>query len=126
MSQIFANTCTCGRRAQRGSTLCERCAQRLDAREKQRPSDAERLIDEPWRRRYDSAEYRRNRRLVLARAGGRCEMPECDRPLGRKPQVDHVIALRDGGDDSVGNLRAVCGHCHGRKTWRDRKRRPEG
>lgn len=35
-------------------------------------------------------------------------------------EVDHVIALHNGGTNEVGNLVALCRDCHGKKTAMDR------
>lgn len=58
---------------------------------------------------------------VLARAGGLCECPECR--LGYPKaitldtfELDHVVRVSDGGDNSIGNLRAVHWRCHARLT----------
>ena len=32
-------------------------------------------------------------------------------------QIDHVIPLHDGGDNSVNNLQALCVECHATKTY---------
>lgn len=44
-------------------------------------------------------------------------------------EVDHIRALRDGGDNALDNLAPCCHECHLRKTMRDvsgRKRRQTG
>lgn len=35
-------------------------------------------------------------------------------------QVDHVLPLSMGGDDSEGNLQGLCASCHSKKTRRER------
>ena len=79
---------------------------------------------------YGSREYQANRKVVLARAAGRCEL--CGTSL-RRLQVDHVIPVSRGGGHDLGNLRALCsgpGSCHASKTavegggFRRRKRPP--
>jgi hypothetical protein len=92
-------------------------------------------------RNYGTAEYKRNRAVVLRQAGGRCQCPgDCgghtgacgrrDRPL----QTDHIIPVSAGGGPHVGNLRAVCsgpGSCHAAITaqqgggYRARNRRAD-
>jgi 5-methylcytosine-specific restriction endonuclease McrA len=64
------------------------------------------------REKYDHPEYRRNRRLALRRANGHCE--KCGRTKARL-EVDHRVALANGGDHSIGNLWVLCsgpGGCH--------------
>ncbi len=34
-------------------------------------------------------------------------------------EVDHIVAKAKGGDDSDGNLRGACRHCHSSKTARE-------
>jgi 5-methylcytosine-specific restriction protein A len=65
---------------------------------------------------YGDREYQRNRKIVLARANGRCE--QCG-TRSRRVQVDHVIPVSQGGTHQVGNLQVLCsgpGSCHARKT----------
>jgi 5-methylcytosine-specific restriction protein A len=69
----------------------------------------------PWQghnSQYDTAAYRRNRKLALGRAGHRCE--QCG-AAGRL-HCDHIIPLSRGGTDDLGNLRIMCPACHGAKT----------
>jgi 5-methylcytosine-specific restriction endonuclease McrA len=40
----------------------------------------------------------------------------CKNQLSYTYEIDHNIALKDGGDNSVENLIALCRECHGRKT----------
>lgn len=99
-------TCTvCGRRGVAGTTRCE-----LHWAPRHSP-----------RHQYQTAEYRRHRRQVLERAAGRCEA--CGEPTGDTTQVDHIVPIRDGGDNSLANLRALCRDCHRQKTQLDRERR---
>jgi 5-methylcytosine-specific restriction endonuclease McrA len=74
---------------------------------------------------YKSGEYQRNRLVVLAAAGGRCQWPGCDRPAGT---VDHIIPLAYGGSHDLANLRASCAKCNSRggmaivNEWRRQRR----
>jgi 5-methylcytosine-specific restriction endonuclease McrA len=81
-----------------------------------------RTVKPPWRR-FTSWQPVRDRRvvaLVLRRAKGRCEMPEC----GYTPfltargdpylEVHHITQLRDGGSDHPSNAAALCPICHRR------------
>lgn len=56
---------------------------------------------------------------VFERAGGRCE--ECTRKLhaGDPRQIDHRIALINGGENRETNLQLLCGWCHKGKTKQD-------
>jgi 5-methylcytosine-specific restriction endonuclease McrA len=38
-------------------------------------------------------------------------------------EVEHLVALSDGGDNSLGNLRLLCVACHKRKTSAERSSR---
>jgi len=52
----------------------------------------------------------------------------CNSMLDATYEVDHIIALDDGGDNSIGNLQALCRNCHGKKTMNDniKRRYPDG
>ena len=41
----------------------------------------------------------------------------CDELLKPDCQLDHIIPLEDGGEDSVDNLQALCVSCHSEKTY---------
>lgn len=45
---------------------------------------------------------------------------DCKRQLPAWFEVDHVIALHNGGSNEVNNLVALCRDCHGKKTAMDR------
>lgn len=69
-------------------------------------SEAWRGRPTPTERGYD-AEYRRNRKIALARDGYRCV--HCGPPAS---QADHVVAVSKGGTSAVENLVASCGRCN--------------
>lgn len=87
-------------------------------------AEGERTERQPWRKGYSDPAYRRARAEALERAGGRCE--ECGEELGEGAEVDHVVALRDGGANVIGNLLVRCRRCHRRKSAADRRRRALG
>jgi 5-methylcytosine-specific restriction endonuclease McrA len=69
--------------------------------------------------------WRRLRQAVLDASDGRCAIrgPTC---TGWATQVDHVVAVADGGGDDWGNLRPSCRACNlraGAQTTNDRARR---
>lgn len=108
-------TCTvCGARGVGGTSRCQDHLAPVQ-------TEAERLARQPYRRGYQTAEYRRNRRLCLQFAAGRCS--QCRGPLGDDPHVDHIIPLRDGGSDELKNLQATCPRCNYDKKRVDRQRR---
>jgi HNH endonuclease len=85
---------------------------------------------------YKDPVYLKNRAIVLARAGGRCE--RCGKRTSHL-EVDHIesvasaLAAGREPDHSVPNLRVLCkgpGSCHARKTAEDshhaRQRRASG
>lgn len=75
---------------------------------------------------YRTPEYAAWRQAVIARAGGRCQDPECRAPhrRGQRLYADHVVELKDGGAPfDVSNGMARCGASHTRKTARARAAR---
>lgn len=44
----------------------------------------------------------------------------CAKQLDATYEVDHIIALKDGGSNHVSNLTALCRNCHGQKTMLDK------
>ena len=59
------------------------------------------------------------KRQVAARAAWRCAV--CDNLLNSSFEVDHVVALENGGEDDIlTNAQALCSNCHGLKSQRER------
>ncbi len=54
---------------------------------------------------YSTPKWQRLRAAVLKRARGRCEIEGCK---DRACIVDHITSRRNGGSDTMGNLRALC------------------
>jgi|TARA_B000000475_G_C15902693_1_gene409258 hypothetical protein len=54
------------------------------------------------------------KKYVAAQQGWKCNM--CNDQLSHTFQVDHKIDLQFGGDNSIGNLAALCNNCHAEKT----------
>jgi len=63
---------------------------------------------------YQTQEWKDLRTRVLARDRYTCKLalPGCG---VRASIADHIIARRDGGSDTMMNLRAVCWACHNRR-----------
>lgn len=62
----------------------------------------------------------RVRLRVIDRQGGKCGT--CNRKLGmcgEAIEIDHVVALINGGQHHEANLQALCGMCHAAKTRQD-------
>ena len=119
-------TCWCGRAAITGSSTCalHQVARRLDISEAQRRQTNRRRNQRADHREYDSAEFKRNRPLVLERARGRCE--SCGRRIGLRARdwvCDHIVPIVDGGGSEMSNLGALCVPCSNAKTRLDRARR---
>jgi hypothetical protein len=54
------------------------------------------------------------KKFVAARQEWKCS--SCGRLLEATYQVDHTVALMNGGEDSTSNMTAMCVSCHCRKT----------
>ena len=67
---------------------------------------------------YGDPEYKRNKKIVRRRSGGRCEVIKDGRPCGSRSRVqcDHIIPVTQGGTHHLDNLRDACFSCHARKT----------
>lgn len=63
---------------------------------------------------------------IFEACGGRCAA--CDRRLSAADDwdVDHVIALANGGTDDDANLQILCGWCHDDKTPDDLRQAAKG
>ena len=59
------------------------------------------------------------RTAALARAGNRCEQCQATGRL----EVDHVVAVADGGAETIDNAQVLCRTCHVAKTTRDLRER---
>ena len=58
------------------------------------------------------------KKVVAANQKWHCNM--CKNMLDASYEVDHVVPLYKGGDNSVNNLQALCRNCHGKKTISDK------
>lgn len=65
---------------------------------------------------YGGPEWSSLRRQVLIRDAWQCR--QCGKICedGGDAQVDHIVAKRAGGADSLDNLQTLCRRCHGKKT----------
>src|SRR6185437_11918321 len=72
---------------------------------------------------YLTPEYKRWRKLVIARAGGMCEQRGCGR-AERRMFADHIKEIKDGGSPyDPANGQCLCGSHHTLKTVAMRARR---
>lgn len=85
--------------------------------------EAERIARNPYRLAYKDAEYARNRQLRFERARGHCEYCGVGPLRSGEWESDHVIELRDGGTNTIDNIRVACKPCHRKKTAARRKQR---
>ncbi|MGS2809409.1 HNH endonuclease [Nocardia sp. MW-W600-9] len=65
-----------------------------------------------------SAEFRRNRPIVLARDAFQCQL-RWQGCTATAVEVDHRRNFARGGTDDLDNLQSVCAACHKRKTGRE-------
>lgn len=76
------------------------------------------LIYIQYNKRNDGSMRRRitepQKKVVAARQGWRCS--HCGELLAATYQVDHTVALCNGGEDTLSNLTAMCVSCHATKT----------
>lgn len=101
---------------------CPRCAApKATHGARSREQERLRFAENPWRRRYDTAAYRKARQLVIERQGGRCAA--CGRQVAARSGgrwavtyggVHHIRPLSQGGSDGAGNLVLLCAACHNR------------
>jgi 5-methylcytosine-specific restriction protein A len=82
-------------------------------------------LDKPWFGRKGSGRggrpWRRLRDLVLRRDHFICHCDECKALDRIRPahEVDHIVAVAEGGTDEPSNLRAINHDCHELKTRRE-------
>lgn len=74
----------------------------------------------------------RGRRLQSIRDAHFAKHPLCVRCLAKKPkqfsvatQLDHILALVNGGQDVESNRQGLCDPCHDEKTREDMNWRPK-
>jgi predicted ATP-grasp superfamily ATP-dependent carboligase len=54
------------------------------------------------------------KKYIGSKQGWKCS--SCNKILDHTYEIDHKLALKDGGDNSIENLTALCVHCHRLKT----------
>ena len=65
---------------------------------------------------YKTDDYAKWREVVIARAGGKCQWPGCER-AERRMFADHIRELKDGGAPfDPANGQCLCGRHHTLKT----------
>lgn len=93
-----------------------------ERRQPETPFDSSGLRDGPARpgtlpgaRTHKRSVSEARRKFVAARQKWCCAGP-CGKLLPAAFEIDHIIRLDRGGDNSVQNLVALCRNCHGEKT----------
>lgn len=108
------NCARAGCRRLTDSRFCDQC---------KGPHERERLQAEPWRRWYQTAEWRALRMRVLTRDGFRCQCVDCQGryvwPLATI--ADHKVPHRGHAADfwNEDGIQALTTVCHNRKTARE-------
>jgi len=70
-----------------------------------------------WRGRTDdSMPHRQVRDRISAGQGDKCACCPTAFGPGQRPQCDHIIPLRDGGENRESNMQMLCVECHKAKT----------
>ncbi|CAB4155840.1 HNHc domain containing protein [uncultured Caudovirales phage] len=64
---------------------------------------------------YSSAEYKRNRKIVL-------EIPICVACGGEADTANHIVPISKGGTDELSNLEPMCHMCNSTLQDNDMKR----
>jgi hypothetical protein len=127
----------CGHdRPHKGRGLCDRCYDKRHVSSRSarchpdRPHHAKGLCEPCYRGQQNRARDRRLaagghhteeewRRLLALYTG----CPRCRRPWAEAgaPTRDHVVSVRDGGDDSIGNIQPLCLSCNSQKQRRSER-----
>lgn len=80
----------------------------------------QRRARQQWRANYSTPEYRANRKEALRRDGWRCIICGRGKVEGVRLEVDHIVAIVDGGSNAASNLVTLCEQHHRAKTREDR------
>lgn len=72
-------------------------------------------VKSPEARGYDWA-WRKQRKRILARDRGLCQMCLRAGRVTAATEVDHIVNKASGGSDADTNLEAICSPCHAIKT----------
>lgn len=63
-------------------------------------------------KRSGTADHKRRAARVLKRDGYQCQIRYVGTCIGQANQLDHIVPLYLGGQDTDANTRAACGPCH--------------
>jgi 5-methylcytosine-specific restriction protein A len=80
--------------------------------DKQRDSAAQRGYDRTWQR----------LRIMALRREPLCRHCKLKGKYEFATEVDHIVPLAAGGENTFSNLQALCKSCHSRKTAREQAR----
>lgn len=111
MPYKFSHPCfvkNCFRLARPGEQFCEEHRKQFD-----RDYNKKQRLEGKSRDYWSSSEWRKIRKIQLKKH------PVCVICGERAEEVDHIISVRRGGNNSPDNLQSLCKTCHSRKTAKE-------
>lgn len=95
------------------------CEEHAAEHEKRRQKEVDvRRRNNPNRKKYSRKQWR-DLRLMVLNAEPLCRECLKNGTVSSATEVDHIVPIARGGDDSFSNLQPLCHSCHSRKTCSD-------